>query len=297
MLSGILFALLTGVVFMLIGILFSYAGTRVDILTVMLLQNLLLGVLFFLGAVPDGFSREMLLPVAIMAVTGVINLLAMFALQKSMAIGNPGAAWAIAQSALVGPYLGALLFLGERPTVVRVAGIVLILGGMALLGISSKKSIDDAGQSAGKGKYLWLLLAFAAFGLLVAAQYVVTASSQWSGEVGTALRAGAMSLGCVLFAGGVKAVRRQFRFRPDRRTVICVVGLTLLGLVSQSTTFITVDRLSEVGAAGIGYPIMMGSCITLFFLYTAIVLKEKSSICGKIAVAVLVAGIFSLCFS
>ena len=76
-----------------------------------------------------------------------------------------------------------------------------------------------------------------------------------------------------------------------------MAGLTTLGLVSQSTIFITVDRLSEAGAAGIGYPVMMGSCIALFFLYTTLVLKEKSSLGGKLAVAILVAGIFFLCFS
>ena len=42
---------------------------------------------------------------------------------------------------------------------------------------------------------------------------------------------------------------------------------------------------------------MMGSCIALFFLYTTLVLKEKSSLGGKLAVAILVAGIFFLCFS
>ena len=296
MLTGILFALATGLLFMLIGIVFSYAGTRVDILNVLLLQNLFLGILFLAAAVPGGFSGTMWLPVAIMAATGAVNILAMFTLQKAMALGNPGAAWAIAQSALVGPYVGALLFLGERPTVARIAGIVLILGGMALLGVCSKKSID-AGTGSGKGKYRWLLLAFLAFGLLVAAQYFVTASSRWSAEAGTPLRAGSLSLGSVLLAAGVKAARRQYRFRFDRRTVICVAGLTTLGLVSQSTIFITVDRLSEAGAAGIGYPVMMGSCIALFFLYTTLVLKEKSSLGGKLAVAILVAGIFFLRFS
>ena len=141
MLTGILFALATGLLFMLIGIVFSYAGTRVDILNVLLLQNLFLGILFLAAAVPGGFSGAMWLPVAVMAATGAVNILAMFTLQKAMALGNPGAAWAIAQSALVGPYVGALLFLGERPTVARVTGIVLILGGMALLGVCSKKAL------------------------------------------------------------------------------------------------------------------------------------------------------------
>lgn len=296
MLTGILLALATGLVFMFIGIVFSYAGTRVNMLDVLFFQNLFLTIVFLAFALPIVFSFSMLLPILVMAIAGAVNVWAMLTMQKSMALGNSGVSWAIAQSAFVGPYLGSLLFLGEAPTLPRVAGVTLILGGMAMLGIFSKKSID-AQSNSGQGKYRWLMLAFLAFGLLVVAMYCVTASSYWSVKIDTALRSGSMTFGALLFVVGVKAAHQKYRFQLNRRAVVSILGLTTLGLGAQSIIFFTVDALSQAGAAGIGYPVINGSCITLYFLYSTLVLKEKNSLGGKLAVASLVTGILLLCFS
>lgn len=296
MLTGILFALITGLVFMLIGIVYSYAGTKINILNVLLLNNLSYAIIFFTVAIPGGFSADMCLPILIMMLAGVFNILAMLSLQKAMAIGKSGVAWAIAQSAFVGPYLGSLLFLGESPTISNVAGVMLILVGMTMLGIFSKKSIDSQHDS-GQRKYHWLALAFLAFGLLVVTMYCVTASSYWNVKLSTPLRVASMTFGSVLLAVGVKTARRQYAIQFNRRTVTCVICLVFLGLASQSMIFVTVDALSKSGAAGIGYPVMNGTCIALYFLYSMLVIKEKNSIGGKLAVAVLVTGILLLCFA
>ena len=113
MLTGILLALTTGLVFMLIGIVYSYAGTKVNILNVLLLNSLSYAIIFFIAAIPGGFSADMWQPILVMMLSGAFNTLAMLSLQKSMAIGKSGVAWAIVQSAFVGPYLGSLLFLGK----------------------------------------------------------------------------------------------------------------------------------------------------------------------------------------
>ena len=169
MFCGILLSLLTGASFIAFGAIYSYGGNRFRMVDAMLVYNCLLTLILLL------FCRA--LPVApwelsaLMVFTGAINIAAMLLLQKAMATGNSGIAWAIGQSTLVGPFLCGMFFFGEQPSLWRSAGASAIVAGMLLLGLSGPES------SKAHGDRNWLKLAFGAFLILGAAQSLVTASS------------------------------------------------------------------------------------------------------------------------
>ena len=75
----------------------------------------------------------------------------------------------IGQSALVGPFIYGMLFFGETPSLVRIAGALTIVCGMLLQGFA-KSGARRAGSN-------WLKLAFGAFLILAFAQSPVSASS------------------------------------------------------------------------------------------------------------------------
>ncbi len=93
MLWGIILSLLTGVSFIMVGALYSYAGNRIRMIDAMLVYNWILVAVLLpfcrtIAAVPWGLSL-------LMVFTGAINIAAMLLLQKAMVSGNSGIAWAI----------------------------------------------------------------------------------------------------------------------------------------------------------------------------------------------------------
>ena len=62
-------------------------------------------------------------------------------------------------------------------------------------------------------------------------------------------------------------------------------------------TFAALDQLAKVSLVGIGYPVMLGSCIAGFALYSTAVLKEKIHFVQWTAIMVIVLGVILLNFS
>lgn len=264
MLWGIILSLLTGVSFIMVGALYSYAGNQIRMIDAMLVYNWILVAVLLpfcrtIAAVPWGLSL-------LMVFTGAINIAAMLLLQKAMVSGNSGIAWAIGQSALVGPFICGMLFFGETPSLARIAGALTIVCGMLLLGFA-KSGARRAGSS-------WLKLAFGAFLILALAQSLVSASSCWSYPMSGLERACCMSFGGGAALLAVKLAQpKRIEFSRIMRIIIAMLAIT--GLASLLLTFAALDQLAKVSLAGIGYPIMLGSCIVGFALYSALALKEK----------------------
>ncbi len=288
MLFGILLSLLTGVSFIAVGAVYSYAGNRIRMTDAMLVYNWILVLVLLpfcrtLAEAPWGLT-------ALMVFTGAINIAAMLLLQKAMAAGNSGIAWAIGQSALVGPLVCGMIFFGERPSLWRIAGAAVIVTGMLLIGFSRQESGKPHG---GRN---WLKLAFGAFLILAAAQSLVMASSCWEYRMSGLTRTFCMSAGGAAALLALKLVRPG-RIVFDRVMIVTDVLLAGTGLAALLLTFAALDQLAKVSLAGIGYPIMLGSCIAGFALYSALALKEKISRIGWSAVAAIVCGILLLSLS
>ena len=95
---GVFLALVTGVLWIVVGIILRYAGNRIKMLDATLLYSLL-QLPFFLWLL-DGvaeFSSANFWHLLGMLLAGVVNVWATLLLQKAMADGNSGVSWAIGQ--------------------------------------------------------------------------------------------------------------------------------------------------------------------------------------------------------
>jgi len=282
---GILLSLLTGVSFIAVGAVYSYAGNRIRMLDAMLVYNWVL--VFLLLPFCGGLSDAPMKLTSLMVFAGAINIAAMLLLQKAMACGNSGVAWAVGQSALIGPFICGMLFFGEQPSLWRTAGALAIVAGMLLIGLSKQ---ENGKPHSGRN---WLKLAFGAFLILAAAQSLATASSCWVYRMSGSDRAFCMSAGAAVALLSFKLARPK-RVEFSRTMRITVGLLTGVGLASLLLTFAALDQLAKVSLAGIGYPIMLGSCIAGFALYSALVLKEKIRPLQWVAIIAITFGIILL---
>ena len=80
------------------------------------------------------------------------------------------------------------------------------------------------------------------------------------------------------------------------RLWVYALGMQAFGLVFAYTLFYPgMDALGRVGAGALCWPILVGSCIVSFTVYSAAVLKEKVTAVHVLAVASCLAGLFLLC--
>ena len=109
-------------------------------------------------------------------------------------------------------------------------------------------------------------------------------------------RAFCMSGGAAVALLAVKAARSK-RIVFDHVMIATAALLTAAGLTSLLLTFAALDQLAKVSLTGIGYPVMLGSCIAGFALYSAAVLKEKIHFVQWGAIMLIVLGVILLNFS
>lgn len=283
---GVFLALVTGVLWIVVGIILRYAGNRIKMLDATLLYSLL-QLPFFLWLL-DGvaeFSSANFWHLLGMLLAGVVNVWATLLLQKAMADGNSGVSWAIGQSALVSSFVTGILFFGEEFSIIRCSGAVLIVCGMVVLGFSQRDPRSNVRSSR-----RWLWYAFAAFLLLCFAQATVAAGSNW--QLSSGMRGALMTIGAIGFCVGRKYTSPERGFVFNKVMWVTVLGLAVVGLVSEMTNFIALDYLAEVNLSGIGYPLCLGSCIAGFALYSALVLREKTNPATWCGILLIVLGIF-----
>ena len=68
----------------------------------------------------------------------------------------------------------------------------------------------------------------------------------------------------------------------------------VLVAAGQWTMFRAIDLLSHAGAAGVAYPVAIGGCIALFFLYAKWIRGEKTGVMGTAGILLAVLGILLL---
>lgn len=92
---------------------------------------------------------------------GNFNIFGMLLLQTAMKRGNSGIAWALTQSALIGPFLFGMVFFGEKHSLLGITGLCLVLLGMICQIKDERKT-----PGAAPGRMHSLLLCFLRFSLL-----------------------------------------------------------------------------------------------------------------------------------
>ncbi len=288
--QGIALTLATGVIWGLVGIVYSKAAEKPDGFRLFLAVSSLFFALVIWGTAPPvgAPSLSVLTIAAIMVPAGIMSQLGFLALREAMRRGGHGVSWGIAQSAMLCPFVGGVLFFGEPLSAWRAVGMALLLGALIPLASASRSSSVTGRRNA------FLGFAFLAFALIGLQQTLTLIPNQLS-EIGNAALSWRIPLFSLCGLGWFipALVRRESGFRSILPLALLYGALVAAG---QWTVFRAIDLLSGVGAAGIAYPLAIGASLALFFLYSEWVRKEKNGFMGACGILLAVLGMILLAF-
>ena len=274
--SGFLLVIIAGVCWIGVGVSVSKCSERgwnYDIIQgLSYLGATLLCALIFAGSAPRsgggpvfgwGFWLSFL--------AGITNFYTYVFTSKAMRLGPNGLVWGIMQAGMIGSFLMGMIFFGEKAAPLRIIGLVLILGGIMIMGVSK----DSKTQKKGKN---WLLPALAAF-LLVMLTHSCNALPSYlpASETDSIVR----TMG--LYFGGftgfalttLPGMIRRRDFGGKGEWINAVILMVLNTSASLFFFFRGLNLLAENGCGGLGYPIATGVCVVGFSLYSLLFLKEK----------------------
>ena len=224
---------------------------------------------------------------------GVTNCIMLILMSHAMQKGPNGIIWAILQSAMIFPFLTGIIFFGVQPTVIRFAGLFMILSSLFLSGAGKKN-----GSSGGN----WKLLAFICFLLTGVTQNLANLPSYFSASQGvpSIFRVLCLSVG-VFTCSLIRTwhLRHQIPLKKN----LSSRWLWTFNFIMQSMGIVfavflqypSMDALAKHGAGSLAYPLLVGSCVGGFSLYSMFILKEKCTPLQKAALLCCLGGIILIC--
>ena len=294
MLHGILLMVLAGFGWVGVGCVVSYCAAKKISLSAAQCGQALLCIAC--GVMLALFQPAMECPMRVKALTfaslfvsGIGNFAAYELMSRAMKRGPNGIIWSLVQSALIFPFLVGVFFFGVALTPVRIAGMAMLIVSILLLGAAK----GNGNGSSESRKWLWIALAaFIAAGIT---QVTTNLPSYFKdAEAITPV------IRTIWFQMGIAA--GFVLLRPFERKSISFSGVlkpaVMLGILYILLYFVLMfsglDRLAKAGAGSVGFPVMLGSCIVGFYLYSLLFLKEKITPTGAIGFLLCLAGIISI---
>ena len=276
---GIGAMILVGISWTIYGYVMGKAPKEnIRISCLMILSAFLAGLVSLVIGMVQGFpqtdNRFLLLALGSQFACGIINYVQLDLMSRAMQKGPNGIIWSIMQSGFIFPFFMGVIFFSVPLTPMRLAGVTSMLIALALFG---------GGPNHGQyGK--WKLLTFGAFLCTGGAQSLCNLPSYYpeAEVVSSVWRTMAFSFG--MSAGGLLfELPRKMDFvrdmadhlRRGRVWITCAI-LEIPELFSSfCLIYPGMDILSKLGIGSIAYPLMVGSCIIFFELFSIIILREK----------------------
>lgn len=317
MLFGIVALLTVGASWCLVGIIIGRAPK--DGLDTKLIQffgstvSILFGLMLTYVWIPAGNAsqRVILLTCGTYFIAGIFNYAGIQSMSRGMQHGPNGVVWGIMQSALIFPFLGGVIWFHVALTIPRAIGILFLVTAILLFALAKNTTAhkenprtDDSSPVKGS----WRIWAFVALMMMAIQQNLGTMPSYFpeAREVSSVLRsvsaAGgtfvAAIFGLFLIPGKGRRTFSQVASEMHRaRLWGYVLAMQFFSLIFAYTLLYPgLDCMAERGAGAVCYPMMVGSCIVVFTIYTRLVLKEKMLLAQKIALALCLLGLVGLCF-
>ena len=264
----ILLTVLTGLCWTSYGIILSFtARTKMDVILFGLVQNfccMLLGIIFL--AKWDHFNpAETLNLIPFVLAAGGLNAIGQFATKCAMSRGHNGLAWAISQSAMIIPFTAGVLFFNQQSTISQWLGVFLILAGIIMPNLTRTRN-----------SLSWLILSLTAFLLFGTVQLLYLIPSLRNITDTANLRPVLASAGMIIGWGAIAAASRH-RFEFQKKTVIIGGAMSLISISSLLLFFVSLDKLSKLALGNIAVPIMIGSNIFAFTLFSIFTIREKNT--------------------
>ena len=136
---GLFFTLLAGICWGAVGICYSKGTEKGEsFYPFMFLSSLAVAGFVWISAPPEAAPRNEILAVAgVMLPSGFAGLFGFLSMKKAMEYGYHGIGWCIVQSAMLCPFLAGMLWFGDRVTLWRTGGMVLLAASLILLGAAA----------------------------------------------------------------------------------------------------------------------------------------------------------------
>ena len=189
--------------------------------------------------------------------------------------GPNGAVWGIMQSALIFPFIMGILFFAQPLTWPSFFGIIFLA--VALIFFSMAKNSGTPTENAGQS---WRFYALLSFTMIAIQQSLFTIPSymEEGRNISSIVRALATASGCflgVFLTFAYEAWRNykewlgMFSCLKKPRFYLYTLGLQFFSLIFAYTLLYPgVDIMAELDAGSVSYPLMVGSCIVSFSLYS-----------------------------
>jgi len=283
MLRGILFCFCTGLCWACIGIVLSCcASKKLAVIPYSFLQTLLTGTaaLFLVDFRKIGL-HDLYILAGFIFLGGLLNPIGQNTVHNAMKRGHHTPVWAISQSALIFPFLTGILFFHEQGSAGHWIGTVLIVSGILVTAMEGVKNVSG-----------WIIPAVTAFFIFGMIQVLHSMPSQLYGFRDPA---GARPLavawggttGWLLIAACGKA---SLRF--DGKTLLIAGGMVLVQLLALRLFFLSLDTLAAGNCVNIAFPLMTGTNISAFAVYSIFIRREKTSLTDRIGFLLALAGLF-----
>ena len=224
---------------------------------------------------------------------GVLNCIMLILMSMAMQKGPNGIIWAVIQSAMIFPFLMGICFFNVEPKGVRIAGLILILASLALSGIG-KNNKSKGGN--------WKLITFIAFLITGVVQSLMCLPSYFESaqSIPPVFRTLCGASGALLTAvGRTWYLRRTLPLKENLTSKwlwIFTFVLQFFGLFFAIVLqYPAIDTLARCGMGSLTYPLLVGSCLVGFSLYSFLILREKTTPLQSAALGLSIVGIVMIC--
>lgn len=215
----------------------------------------------------------------------LLNCAGQACLVYGMQCGHRAVTLAIAQSAMVLTFCASILFWGERPGVIGLGGLLVVLCGICILSATRHAPAATFDRR-------WFFCATASFLLIGAGQILTIWPSYWVGwnddaQLRTPLT---LSISCAIYLSAMLFLRD----RPIQSHLLPAV-LWAIGAVSAFLMlFRVLDQLAVAGSAGCAFPVGIGLSLLGFALYSHLRLREPFSRQTVLGLGCVLAGIAAI---
>ena len=216
-------------------------------------------------------------------------------MSRIMQCGPNGIIWAIIQSAMLFPFVFGVVFYNVPMSAIRGFGMVFMLFALGMFALS--KNNKSQGTSSWQ---FWTFFSLVLGGL---DQIVTSIPFYYPQTKGISsmfnifwLMAGYFVIGIIVFCW--KKELRTNLISSVKKASFWVQSLALLplsGLFVILFQFPGMRAMAENQLGAMSFPILVGSCVSLFTLYSAIILKEKFRLLDFIALVICVTGQIFIC--
>ena len=232
----------------------------------------------------------------ILAISAALNFTMLELMSRAMQCGPNGVIWSIIQSAMVFPFIVGMIFFDVKFTILRGAGIVLLLAALVLFAITKD-------NSSGNGK--WKLLAIAGLIITAIQQNLSVLPSYYpeADKVPSIVRVIATELGFMISAivwnlmrmnrGHWEKIKSNLKNGMLWKYTIALQFFNLF--FSYTLHYPGMNVMADKGMGGMCYPMMVGSCIVSFTLSSIWLLKEKVKPVQLAALIVCIGGLILIC--